>query len=738
MQDSKLKRCAVAVVSLLLLAGSIAPAMAQSSAPKTCLVLSGGGARGAAHIGVLKVLDELRIPVDCIVGTSMGAIVGGAYAAGVSPERMEEVIRNARWDLVLADNPDRRQRSVRTKELQRQRIQLAEFGLRGRRAVLPRGAVIGQQLDVVLQDLYGIPNAVKSFDTLPIPFRALATDIENGQMVVIGEGSLNDAVRASMSVPGAFAPHDINGRLLVDGGLVRNLGVDVARALGARRIIAVNLGTTLSGREALESLVGVTTQMINILTEQNVQTSLAQLGPQDLLISPDLGDFGVIDFAAAATVIELGEQAARALTEPLRAFAVPEEQYRSWRNASSQRQLPSAIFARVEVDTSGLRFSNRDSARAAFESEQRRAPEETRIERGVAALYATDDFQQVSVSLRSEPDGSNTLLIQPREKSWGPNYARLGVTLSTNLEGDSAFTLLGDYRATWLNDHGLEWRTTASLGDINLLRSELLLPLDLRREWFVAARVEVQQRVDGQFAGEEEISRFRNSGWRGALDAGRRFGTSGDLRFGIEQLRFKSVEITGNAPRVDAPRDAAGLFARLTLDRLDNWDFPRAGYFASARFDYTARDFGGDLEYQKLIVDLQRAFGRDRHSVNLALRHGDSFGSNLPAVEAISLGGFQNLSGLRERQILAERATFARASYRYQIGGLGALTSSLYVGVSLEAARIEDRINALPRNDTINAGSLFIAADTVLGPVYFGAGLAEGGESAMYLFLGRP
>jgi len=226
--------------------------------PKTCLVLSGGGARGAAHIGVIRVLEEMSIPIDCVVGTSMGAIVGASWVSGRSPAEMERAMRTADWDVVLGDEPDRPQRSWLSKDLERERVVGAEIGMGRKGALLPGGAVIGQQLERFLQELLGPPVNRRSFDELSIPFRAIATDIETGQMKILEAGILNAAVRASMSVPGAFAPQEIDGRLYVDGGLVRNLGVDVARGLGAELVIAVNLGSTLAGRDEVNSLVGVT------------------------------------------------------------------------------------------------------------------------------------------------------------------------------------------------------------------------------------------------------------------------------------------------------------------------------------------------------------------------------------------------------------------------------------------------------------------------------------------------
>ena len=714
-----------------------APAPATAPRPRTCLVLSGGGARGAAHIGVLRILEQRRVPIDCIVGTSMGAIIGGAYAAGASPDRIEQALRAARWDRVLSDDPDRPLRSARSKELERRRFGNAEFGYREGKAVLPRGAVIGQQLELFLAQLYGAPVQRASFDDLPIPFRALATDIESGRLAVLDHGSLNDAVRASMSVPGVFSPKEIDGRLLVDGGLVRNLGIDVARSMGAQRVIAVNLGTTLSGREALDSLLGVTGQMIAILTEQNVEASLAQLGPEDLLISPQLGDFSAAEFETATGVIPLGERAALDMAGRLERYAVDADRYVAWRAQLDERRPLLPTFEAIRVDTTRLARVNPATAQAVFESTFRSGAAETALERAIDALYATDDFQQISVRTDTT-DGLDTLVIEPREKSWGPNYVRLGLTLATDLEGGSAFTVLADHRATWLNARGLELRTTGTLGALNSLRTELRQPLDVGQRWSASGALEWQQRIDEGFVEDDAVARYRQSALRASADIGRRLGTAGEWRIGIERERFSSRIVTGSGSAPVGTRDTSTLFSRLTIDRLDNWDFPRSGWFLRSDFELADRDLGGDSDYRRLALEWQGARGGPRYSLSVQLRYEDSLGTDLPLSEAFALGGFANLSGLRERQILAQEVMFGRIVYHHQIGRGGALLRGVYAGGSVEYAQVRERINSVDPDFGGFGGSVFLSLDSRLGPFYLGAGLAERGEATLYLFLGRP
>jgi NTE family protein len=746
-RDTPALACILAALAALL-ATRPAPLVAATAGdrPKTCLVLSGGGARGAAHVGVLKVLEELRVPIDCVVGTSMGSIVGASWVSGTTTAEMEDALKTANWDVVLGDEPARPRRSWRSKELERERAIGAEIGVGRKGALLPGGAVIGQQLEGFLQRLLGPPVTRASFDELPVPFRAIATDITTGKMVVLDKGSLNAAVRASMSVPGAFAPQEIGGQLLVDGGLVRNLGVDIARKMGAERVIAVNLGTTLMPREQVESLVGVTAQMINILTDQNVNTSLAELRPTDILITPELGDYSAANFKEAWTTVEIGERAARQVAERLATFGIAEDAWQAWRASRLPPRTPvPPESVAVKLDTSGLKHVDPASVQAVFEDTRATVPPAELVDRAVEALYATDDFQQVTLRTESRA-GQDTVIIEPREKSWGPNYLRFGTSLSTNLEGESGFNLYGDLRATWLNRKGLEWRTSVAIGDVMGMRTELLQPVDLQRRWLGSVYLDGRRRVDPLFLDDEAVATYSNSVLRAGLGIRSRFFTDSEVLFALQRSWYDLRRESGIDYGSTSQSGTAALL-RYTVDRLDDWDFPRAGIFASASYEESFDVFGDDVTYRKGSVELQKAFGEDRHSLALAARHGNAFGSELPLVEAFPLGGFQNLSGFADRQFQANRVTFGRAVYAYQLPGGGAVAKSFYVGGSVEAGEVAERLNVAPRTvvalddlrrNWVTAGSLFLSADTPLGPLYLAVGFGEGGERAYYLFLGRP
>ncbi|HKE42963.1 MAG TPA: patatin-like phospholipase family protein [Steroidobacteraceae bacterium] len=713
-----------------------ATAASATPRPKICLVLSGGGARGVAHIGVLKVLEELRVPVDCIVGTSMGSLVGGGYAYGESPAKMEKLVREANWDNVLLDQPPRPDRSVRSKSLDRSSIGAAEFGIRGAQIQLPTGAIIGQQLEIFLQGLAGPNQDQESFDKLRIPFRAIATDIESGSMVVLDHGSLPQCLRASMSVPGVFSPVELDGRLLVDGGLTRNLGVDVARSMGADILIAVNLGTGLMRRDQIQSLLSVGSQMVNILTEQNVQKSLGELTERDVLILPQLGDYSAGDFEHSASTIEIGERAARAVEDRLRTLSLSEADYAAFLARVRGDQAP-VQYAGVRLDTKSLTYVNPRVAEATFTGATNGQRDEKSLAQGLKTLLATDDFQQVRY--RVDPtDGGSYLLVEPREKSWGPNYLHMGLTLSTNFQGTSSFNLNVDHRMTWLNDRGLEWRNRAYLGNLSGLGSELYQPLDLEREWFVAPRVVFTQQLDNIFIGDNNAAQYRNRRGEAGLDLGYRFGTVGEARLGYNYGKISFTKGTGSAILPDQHDNFGAAYLQVVLDQYDNWSFPSTGYLAVMNLGTSRPSLGSDTDYDTGIARLEKAFGTEKDHYRIGLDYYTSFDTERPIYDAFQLGGFLKLSGYSQQEFLVDGATMGRFVYEHRVAFVPTVAKGIYVGGSVEAANLENRLNGPEPGGVIYSGSLYLAADTILGPFYFAVGLAEGGNAALYLFLGRP
>jgi NTE family protein len=712
-------------------------AAAVKRRPRIGLVLSGGGARGAAHIGVLKVLEELRVPVDYIAGTSMGSIVGGSYASGNTIDQMLRDIRAIRTADLASDAPPRQDVPVRRKQDDLQNYIGPELGFRGGKLLLPKGVVTGVGLEAVLRDLAKLKGP-RDFDTLPIPFRAVATDIETGKMVVFRSGDLAAVMRASMSVPGAIAPAEVDGRALVDGGLTRNLPVDVAREMGADIVIAVNLGTPLMKRDQISSLLGVTGQMINILTEQNVQASLASLKPDDILIQPELGDYSAGDFDHMPDTVPIGEAAARKVEARLKRYSLPPQQYAEHR----RRQMGEAVADSRPVDeirVEGLKRVNPKVVAENMETQTGKPLDTKIVDADMRRIYGRGDFEHVGYRLIEEA-GKRILVVDAVEKSWGPDYLRFGLGLSTDFSGDSYFNVLASYRRTWLNNLGGEWRSDLQFGQATRFISELYQPLSVNRYLFVAPRLEYFQYLQEVFEKDVPIASYNNRSTAVGLDLGSQFTKYGELRVGL--VRGPRTFTLNSGPSALAPTDGqadiGAVRARLRIDQLDSVKFPRSGYAATAELIDSRTGLGARDTYTRWEGDLVSAVSFGANTLNLTLKGGGALGSNpLPAYDLFSFGGFLRLSGYRTGQFYGESLTFGRLLYLYKMSA-GTLTEGMYAGASLEAGRIGGPLVPGSPTGMLTSGSLILAADTVLGPVYLAYGLAEDGNRSFYFFLGLP
>ncbi|HTO46936.1 MAG TPA: patatin-like phospholipase family protein, partial [Burkholderiales bacterium] len=659
----------LAALAALGLASALAaapPASAQTpeaKRPRICLVLSGGGARGAAHVGVLKVLEEMRVPIDCIAGTSMGSIVGGAFASGVTVAEMEETLGAMSTERLFKERPPRQERSIRRKTDDFTILFTPEVGLRDGAFQLPKGIVSGVQLETVLRAL-AKAQGYRQFDELPIPFRAVATDLVTGTPVVFSAGELANVMRASMSVPGLIDPAEIGGKLLVDGGLTDNLPVGVARAMGADVVIAVNLGTPLMKREELNSIFGVTGQMINILTEQNVRASLASLKPTDILILPELGDFSAADFDHLLKTIPIGEAAARTVADRLSAFSLPPAEYAALR----ERQLavaPPDLRPVDEIRFPGLTRVNPAVVEAEMETRPGQPIDQTTLDRDMQRLYGTDDFEHVSYRIIEET-GKRVLSVDALEKSWGPNYLRFGLGLTSDFKGDAYYNLLASYRKTWINSLGAEWRTDLQVGRTSRAFTEFYQPLDTRQYFFVAPYADAERRQLAIFNNDQRLAIFNLNYGRVGLDVGSQFTRYGELRLGLLTGSVRATVDTGPTFLEPDPNRAnqGAIRGRLFFDQLDNVNFPRSGYGGTLDIFNSQTALGASVNYTKWTLDGTAAHSFGDHTFNLGLRLGGKIGADpLPVYDQFNWGGFLQQSGYRTGALLGQSIEFARLVY---------------------------------------------------------------------------
>ncbi|WP_394780335.1 patatin-like phospholipase family protein, partial [Undibacterium sp.] len=629
--------------------------------PKICLALSGGGARGFAHVGVLKTLEALNVPIDCIAGTSMGAVVGGLYASGMSANEIEKRLDALKLNDVALDRVDRRALPQPLREEDEQYPLGATVGISNNGVRLPTGVVQATQFLELLQNWTAkIPSNI-DFDRLPIPFRAVATDLENGQMVVFDKGPLHTAIRASMAAPGVFAPIQVNGRMLTDGGLVRNLPVDIARSMGADIVIAVNIGTPLLPRDQLQTFFNVSQQMVNILTEQNVQTQKASLHGNDILIEPDLGSISFMDFGRSTDASVIGQKAALDIKDKLAVFSLPPHLYVALQQARLNPQLPAIKIGFVDIADNGSIPESDIRRQLGIAIGSRYDAEE--INRKLAVLNNSREYDSINHEL-VQRDGEYGVRINANGRNWGPHFLRFGLALSSGLDGNGGYRLQIGHRRPWLTPGGLEWRNDLEFGNTLYLHSELRQPLFEREGLFVAPYVDFRQNTRNLYQGDTRIAEYTLRSEQLGMDLGIPLGaqsTLGEARFGIEASRlyvrpsiggFLTADEGGGinlTPLPSAELKQVGLKAAFVIDQLDAPVFPRDGYKLDSRVFFGLEQTQG--KYQQVEANALWAHSLGRNSINLKFSAAGLFQSgDLIRGLGTTLGGFQQLSAYQQDQ----------------------------------------------------------------------------------------
>lgn len=719
--------------------------------PRIGLVLSGGGARGYAHIGVLKALERMHVPVDCIAATSMGAVVGGLYASGLGADELDARLSRVNLGDIVFDRNERAQLPQTLREDSFQYPIGISAGLGKDGVKLPVGLVQGNKLLTLLQDWTAAWPGDIDFDTLPVPFRTIATDLGTGAPVVLRQGSLPRAIRASAAVPGLFAPFRIDGHTLVDGGLVSNLPVQMVRDMGADIVIAVNVATPLDDPAKLDSPAAVTQQMVTILTNQNVATQKALLGQRDVLIEPDLGTLSFTDFSHARDSVRLGDAATQAIATKLAALALPApawDQYLAARAAHGAVAEPRRIDA-IEVHTSGR-------IPASYVRQYLRAREGDRydtaaVNHDLAQLSTSGDFESVTQEMVTE-NGRSVLKVDAQEKSWGPQFLLFGFGLSTTFDGKGAFNLQLGHRYPWLTQGGLEWRNDIVLGSNQAKwHTELRQPVFDRLGFYIAPYAEYgRKHVDiysdnGDTRNATPLTALRVDTAMAGLDLGMPIGRLGEFRVGAnyQQVRYHSDYLLLGAPggRFSASVRQPTIRAQLTIDQLDDPLYPRKGYYL---FAVNQLSFGGaNNSFDDAHAKALWAGSYGRHTLNLAaeaaMTYNDHRSDNsVSGGLGFTLGGFQRLSAYAPDQFSGNYLLYGRLTYLNELREfvLPGLRTTVF-GTSLEVGDVWLRRRNFGSGPYKSSASVFIGGNSVIGPLYFGFAAAPAGVWNIYLQLGR-
>ena len=704
--------------------------------PKVTLVLSGGGARGAAHVGVLKVLKEMRVPIDRVVGTSMGSVVGGLYAAGWEPEEIEKMMSGMNWRQLFTDQPARSDRSFRRKQDDTVFLVATRLRFKGWLPYLPPSMLSGQRLELLLNSLEIQSTGEIDFDRLPIPYRAVAADLATGRAVILDHGSLAAAMRASMSIAGVFPPAEIDGRKLVDGGAVANLPVRIARRLGADRIIAVDITSPLLEEKKLGSVISIVNQMGGLLTTANREEDLRCLETGDVLIQPDLGDITFTDLERAGEAVRIGEQAARAVADRLRPFAVDEAEYARFEKKHHRRPPEELQVDRVFlVNTS--RVDNRVILKR-LPLQAGGAFDPVGVQRNLIRLSGLDYFGVIRDGFQRK-DGEGVLTVTTPDKPYGRNSLQFGFSFQDDFHGENSYSLSARHLFLAMNRRGGEWENVGQIGDRGMLRSVLYQPLDWGMKWFVSPSGEMLREDQTLWEGNDPVADFRIDSNIGRLDFGRVLGEWGEARAGAYYARNLGHVRVGTPLIPDYSEHDGGFRLSLRSDTRDSVVFPRRGAQAMAWYSHSLENFGADSERVQAGLFAEKAWSFGRNTLVPAVETLKTLDGTVTLVSAPTLGGFLRLSGLGPEQLVGESCVLARLGYYRELSriDLGALSSRVYAGASVEVGNVYDPGDPVTWDTLRHNGAVYLGAQTIMGPAYLGVGFAEGGERRLYLIIGQ-
>lgn len=746
--------------------GGAAQAQEPPQRPRVGLVLGGGGALGWAHVGVLKALEERRIPVDVVVGTSAGGLVGGMLAAGLTPTEMEELVVSVPWDRVFQGRPSYRDLPFRRKEDRREYTFRLEFGLRGGRFGLPGGLDPAHPIGLLLSEVALPASPGRDFDDLVLPFRCVAVDLNTGTQKVMSSGSLFVALRATMAIPVQFTPVLAENMVLVDGGLLNNLPVDVAKnVFNPETIMAVKLSgldTPVYGQESLADILGRT---IAVAGEEQVRRNLAMA---DVPFEPDLSAFNGADFGRGRDLIAAGyAQAARAFDEgrftKLMAYQLSPEAWATHLRARDERRRrlnlnPVPQFVRavsIRVDDEAMRTRRRSPndpwirvQEVSAENERELAARfEEFIGLNLADPVVREELHQllnrtvgegryesIAYELTRDANGQLGLLLRAKEKTYAPPSVVFGSDINTAEPNDVRFTL--KQRTTFFSDQGSgsEARLDLSLGTRNSAGLEYYRPF--AGSWFVAPRAYYSRVNQNYFQNEERLATYRVETYGAGVDVGTAIGRQGELRFGYDIGRFNNQRAVGTpaTPITSGPFTAVNV--RYRYDNQDGNQIPTSGFRLDAMGRYfidapsaSTRFFEANIRVSQFTPTNERDtfFG--------ILEGGSSFGVAVPPLQRFTLGGPFRLGAYDEGELQGDRYIFGSAGLLRRVSRLpDVIGGSVFACGWLEAG------GAGPARGTLrvrSSASFGLLLETLVGPVFVGGSIGDRGHRTIYFTVGR-
>ncbi len=730
--------------------------------PTVGLVLSGGGARGGAHVGVLKFLEERHIPVDYIVGTSMGSFMGGMYASGYSADELELFLTTTPWEKYITTSKPRSQIPFRRKTLESEFPGNLKVGINGNDEIaLPTGVFEKQMMLRLLRKKFKDALFVRDFSKLPIPYAAVATDLSNGEAVELTKGDIAKSVYASICVPGGFEPIEIDGRVLVDGGISQNLPVATMRKLfHPDYIIVIDISTPFDKKRNFDSYDEVMSQQLDILTRKNVEDTIKSLRPNEILIEPELEGFSFLDADKYPQIIQKGYESAKKSYEKIAFLSVGDDEYAKFQKQHRYKlhaKLP--VIDRVEIQNHT--FISDDTIRYRIHQKVGEVLDFEGLQKDMMQIYSMMIFS--SVDFKIERRESQNVLVIITKPSWNAHGdIRAGIEFEDDFNGHSDYQVRLEYNKYNLNSYGGEWRNRIEVGKRRGIKSEIYQPLDYTQLTYVRLNgywEKEKHYVPPSFiTGDDTLTNDKtltlySENYGGVLGFGMSVGTVSQFEVGLELKSVQpSVDIFVVTPQQDyyttysQEQKLSQLYTHFKLDSFDNPFFPKSGYKAMARYYKNVKILNSKLKYSQFYADASVAYSVGKGTLVPTLRYGTTFNeTGLQNSRDISayyhLGGLFNISGRSTYNKTGDELLFGALNYRYSVISnkfLSSITSEAYIGCSIEAGKAYyQNFESFENSKLLIGSSVYMAIDTILGPFYFAYGYSDRNHQTVYFSLGK-
>jgi NTE family protein len=730
-------------IALSFAAGQETPAGSSAENSKTArakigLALEGGGALGLAHVGVLQWFEAHHIPVDYVAGTSMGGLVGGLYATGLSPTEMAKFVEDINWNGALSNVTPYRALSFRRKEDRRLYPSRLEFGLKDG-VTFPSGFNSGHQVGLIL-DRIALPySELETFNDLPTPFRCVATDLVTGKPKVFASGSLSEALRSTMSLPGIFSPVREDGQLYVDGGVLENLPVDVVRKMGADIVIAVHLEVKPFDPKSSLSAFGVLGQTVSVVIAAN---ELASMQRADVLVPVHSEGYTSLDYQATGALIRLGYQGAEERGKLLERFSLSDAEWKQYLEEREAKRRPAPIPQFVEVE--GPPPVIAQGIAKGLQGDVGKPVDYKSLDRQMTDVTGLGRFSRSGFQL-VQRDGKEGLLIRAEEKDYAPPLVNPVFLIDGSDYNNVRFSLGARITLFDVGGFGSEWRNDIIAGSLYGIQSEYYHPLRWKSHLFVAPRGFATSQPLDVYSNDSRVAEYRERQEGGGLDAGVAIDRFSELRFGY-QIEHLSVSREIGTPDFSSGSGRQS-FSRLQFveDHLDNPIVPHQGYYAKYGFRYY--DANLDATENFPWTQLQTQFFQrvsKPGSVFLLASGGSTFDfSHTGTVPLFSLGGPTRLAAYGPNELLTNQYFLFQPGYLHRmkelspiLGGTVHLFGMYEVGKAYRALNPLSPTSDLPTRFSwdFNGG---VILNTFLGPIVFGGSAGDHGHGKFYFQLGQ-